>query len=73
MSQPKIRFAYRAGFRRLWVVASLIWMILVAYMVLTSIKGFDLKAFFLMLGPPIVIYLAGVVAAWVIEGFAKAD
>lgn len=73
MSKIRIRFAYRKGFRRVWVVLSVIW---VGFAILMSTRGYHaqmdevLMAIFI---PPIALYAIGVACVWIIEGFAKPE
>lgn len=73
MQDVKVKFAYKAGFRRLWVVASVIWLI-GALMVVSEYRDGAAQAFFLFGALPVVaMYLLGAALVWIIEGFARAD
>lgn len=77
MPPVKIRFAYRKGFRRLWLVIALLWLALVAAGRWGRAAG-DLSEFassFLTIGvlPMLTLYIFGVICVWIIEGFARAD
>lgn len=73
MQKVKVRFAYKAGFRRLWLVSSIIW--LIGTIVVTyDYRDGGLQTFFIAgVLPVVILYLLGVAFVWVIEGFAKAD
>lgn len=73
MQDVKVKFAYKAGFRRLWMVMSIIWLI-GALMVVSEYRGGAAQAFF-MFGvlPVVVLYLIGAALVWIIEGFARPD
>lgn len=73
----KISFAYKQGFRRLWIVLSVLWLALIGYARWFN-QGGDHSEFassFLQLGiiPVAILYLFGVICVWLIEGFARAD
>jgi len=73
----KISFAYKKGFRRLWLILSMLWLLLVAVARWGRADGSlsDFVYGFLQLGvlPVAAFYLLGVICVWLIEGFARAD
>ena len=77
MQKVRIRFAYKQGFRRLWFIASLIWLLFVGFAGWRRAEGVnnDFLSTFLQIGvlPVLAIYVLGVICVWVIEGFARAD
>lgn len=73
MQDVKVRFAYKAGFRRLWIVTSVIWAVTVLFLTtrFSSVEWADVA---LLIAAPISgFYLLGAALVWVIEGFARAD
>lgn len=72
MSKVRIRFAYRQGFRRLWIVASVIWLAIVTTVTVLDQKGLA-DVFLYGIAPIVVLYLFGAACAWIIEGFAKPE
>lgn len=73
MTRTKISFAYKSGFRRLWLVVSVVWIIAVATLVATDRNVTLLEMLSSMAIPVAALYAIGVAAAWVIEGFAKVE
>lgn len=77
MQKVRIRFAYRQGFRRIWLVLSCLWLLLVIIARWGRANGdwseFLVSLFQIGVVPVLAIYLFGVVCVWIIEGFAKAD
>ncbi len=72
MQKVKIKFAYKAGFRRLWATISLIWAGIGLYF--HFFDGMSWSKFMQgCLLPIAALYLFGAAAVWIIEGFAKAD
>lgn len=70
MRNQGVRSSRKAGFRRLWLVVSVIWVIL------SLAAFFDHGAVVIAMGvalPPVALYVLGSAVAWVIEGFAKAE
>ena len=68
----------RRGRRRLWVVATVLWVAWMAWqtaLVSTGGPTAETLAFALRwaVGPPAVVYLIGVVAVWVAGGFREPD
>ena len=73
MRDVKVRFAYKAGFRRAWAIASILWLILVLFMT-TRFAAVDwLGVAMIALLPVVAIYFIGAAFVWIMEGFAKAD
>lgn len=73
MQDVKVKFAYKTGFRRLWLVVSVIWLI-GAGMVVSEYRDDAARSFFLLGFLPVVaVYVIGAAFVWVIEGFARAD
>lgn len=73
MHEVKVKFAYKTGFRRLWFVLSVIWLI-GTIAVVSEYRDGALQSFFLFGAVPVVVlYLLGVAFVWIIEGFARAD
>lgn len=72
MNKVRIKFAYRQGFRRLWIVASVIWLAIVATVTVLDKKG---PADVLLYGfaPAVGLYILGAACVWILEGFAKAE
>lgn len=77
MQKVRIRFAYKQGFRRLWFIASLLWLLFVGLAGWRRAEGVtsEFVSTFLQLGvlPVIALYVSGVICVWIIEGFATAD
>jgi hypothetical protein len=73
MQNVKIRFAYRKGFRRLWLILSVIW--LLGTLAVVYDYRDDAVQSFLVAGllPVAALYLIGAALVWIIEGFAKPD
>lgn len=73
MTGIKIKFAYKSGFRRLWLVLSVIWLLAVAFVVSDYSTG--MASTFLLAGllPVAATYVMGAACVWIIEGFAKPD
>jgi asparagine N-glycosylation enzyme membrane subunit Stt3 len=73
MQKTKVVFAYKAGFRRVWAVTALIWIVVVGFLS-TRFANLDYANLsMLMFIPPAALYLIGVALVWIIEGFARAD
>jgi len=72
MNRVRIKFAYRQGFRRLWLVVSAIWLAFVLTVTMLDKKGI---ADVLLYGaaPVIGLYVLGATLVWIIEGFAKPE
>jgi uncharacterized membrane protein len=72
MNRVRIRFAYKQGFRRLWLVATAIWLAFVLTVTIMDKKGI---ADVLLYGvsPAIGLYVLGAALVWIIEGFAKPE
>lgn len=77
MQKVKIRFAYKRGFRRIWLILSLLWLWFFAYASWNRAEGniasFWDEFFYIGILPVVVIYALGAATVWIIEGFAKAD
>lgn len=74
MQAVKVRFAYRSGFRRLWLVASILWIIFSLNFTINQMSGVTrLDTTLSALAPPIVLYVLGAAFVWIVEGFARAD
>lgn len=73
MQDVKVKFAYKAGFRRLWLVLSILWLVGAVFVVSEYREG-AVQAFLLFgLLPVIIVYALGAGLVWIIEGFARAD
>lgn len=72
MRNSGVSTSRKAGFRRLWLVISVIWVS--ATIAISSYDGGSIKVI-LLAGflPPALLYALGSAIAWVVEGFAKAD
>lgn len=74
MQNVKVVFAYKQGFRRLWLALSVIWIVGYGGLLvdfgkrLPNIDG--LMTTFL---PVVLLYAFGATIVWIVEGFAKAD
>jgi hypothetical protein len=77
MQKVSIRFAYRQGFRRLWLIASLLWLLFVGFAGWRRAEGVisDFFPTFLQIGalPVVALYVLGMICVWIIEGFVKGD
>lgn len=77
MQQVRVRFAYRQGFRRLWFIASILWLLFVAFAGWRRAEGVigDFLQTFMQIGvlPMIALYVLGAICVWIVEGFAKPD
>lgn len=69
MQKVKIKFAYKTGFRRLWIVIAIPWLAIGLW----RTHGNWAEFFQLCVIPVFGLYLLGAAFVWVIEGFAKAD
>ena len=73
MQEVNSKFACKKGFRRAWVIMSIIWSALVMFLT-TRFSSVDwLDVAMLIILPIAVLYLLGVAFVWVVEGFARAD
>lgn len=73
MQEVKVKFAYKTGFRRLWLVLSVIWLI-GTVAVVYDYRDDALQSFVIAgLAPVALLYLLGVAFVWIIEGFARPD
>lgn len=73
MQNVKVRFVYKAGFRRAWAIVSILWMLLVLFMT-TRFAAVDwLDVGMIGILPVLGLYLIGVAFVWIVEGFAKPD
>lgn len=77
--QPKVkvRFAYKYGVRRAWLVISCLWIIILAMTSWSDAHG-DLAGYaqvLLLMGvlPAFVLYALAAALVWVVEGFARAE
>jgi len=72
MPKVKISFAYKKGFRRLWMIVSALWILIIAAFWLKEPGGAMVT---LQIGilPVVAVYLLGVISVWIIEGFAHTD
>ena len=63
------------GWRRLWVVVSVVWVAGMAWQLTLGPAGTMGEAFLYgsvwLVGPPAVAYLTGLVVAWVVRGFRR--
>lgn len=77
MQKVRIRFAYKQGFRRLWLIVSLLWLLFVGLAAWRRTAGVisEFIPTFLQIGilPVLAFYILGMILVWVVEGFAKAD
>lgn len=72
MRSQSVRSSRKAGFRRLWLVLSVIW--LLATIAMSWDDSSAIKVVLLAgVLPSAALYALGVAVAWVIEGFAKAE
>lgn len=74
MDRVKIKFAYKAGFRRLWLVLSVLWIISYGGLVIDfGRRAPDVSGLLEIFVPVILLYVIGAATVWVVEGFAKPD
>lgn len=73
MDKVKIRFSYKGGFRRLWLVVSVLWIIFVLWMTTRVSNSVPSEVAMTAILPPVAVYLLGAAVVWVVEGFARAD
>lgn len=73
MDKVKIRFAYKSGFRRLWLIVSILWVIAVLWMTTRVSDSVPSEVAMTAILPPLALYLLGAAVVWVVEGFARAD
>ncbi|WP_297837909.1 hypothetical protein [Pseudomonas sp.] len=73
MQNVKIIFAYKQGFRRLWLVLSFVWLLIVYVIFMQGRHDIDyqLTASYGLI-PPVALYCLSAALVWIIEGFAKA-
>ncbi|MGS0738829.1 hypothetical protein ACVBEG_20370 [Pseudomonas sp. GG8] len=72
MQNVKIKFAYRHGFRRAWVVTSILWIAFILYFLIVQnsrVPTGDILMSSLI--PPFVLYLLGAAVVWIIEGSVR--
>ncbi|WPX54863.1 hypothetical protein RHM65_04600 [Pseudomonas sp. CCI4.2] len=72
MQNVKVVFAYKRGFRRFWVVASVIWLSL-ALAVFWGGPEFSMAFLEWGVAPVALVYAIGAATVWIIEGFARPD
>lgn len=72
MQKVRIRFAYKQGFRRLWLLISVLWVALMFYASKDDPSYFTAEFFYCAVFPVIGLYFAGAVVVWLIEGFVTA-
>ncbi|EIK96044.1 hypothetical protein PMM47T1_13830 [Pseudomonas sp. M47T1] len=72
MQHVKIRFARKTGFRRLWIVASIIWVIASSLFLWGLNQSASMIATIVAV-PPVAVYALAAALVWVIEGFARAE
>ncbi|MGH8419973.1 MAG: hypothetical protein ACRER8_22270 [Pseudomonas sp.] len=74
MDRVKIKFAYKAGFRRLWLVLSVLWIIGYGGLVIDfGNRVPDASGLMTTFIPVVMLYLLGAATVWVVEGFAQPD
>jgi hypothetical protein len=74
MQNVKVRFAYKSGFRRLWLVLSVLWIAFSLNFTINQMSGVTvLDTSLSALLPPIVLYALGAAFVWIVEGFARPD
>lgn len=73
MRDVKVRFAYKTGFRRLWLALSLLWALTIIVIVIRDHDIAPLEGLLIVLAPSGALYLLGAALVWIIEGFARAD
>ena len=76
MQNVRVRFAYKRGFRRAWIVLSVAWLSILGLLAFAS--DHDPRyviELYLVEGvlPVVATYLAGAGLVWIIEGFARPD
>lgn len=73
MQNVRVRFAYKRGFRRTWIVLSSVWVVLALFQ--TWHEGLLERpaGYIMVFGPPVLLYLIGAALVWIIEGFARPD
>jgi phosphate starvation-inducible membrane PsiE len=72
MQKTKIVFAYKAGFRRLWFVISVILLAIMSLIAWDHPQAQEIMIWGAAV-PIASLYLLGVAFVWIIEGFARAD
>jgi hypothetical protein len=73
MQSVKVRFAYKSGFRRLWLVISALWALTVFVIVWRDFDVTIRDGFMIVLIPVAGAYFLGAAFVWIVEGFARAD
>jgi bacteriorhodopsin len=74
MDKVKIKFAYKAGFRRLWLVVSVIWIVGYGGLVIDfGSRRPDFEGLLTTFVPVVLFYLLGAATVWIVEGFAQPD
>lgn len=73
MQHVKVRFAYKAGFRRAWAIISILWMMLVLFMTtrFSAVEWQEVAMIAVL--PVLALYLVGAAFVWIVEGFARPD
>ncbi|EIK94025.1 hypothetical protein PMM47T1_24064 [Pseudomonas sp. M47T1] len=76
MQNVRVRFAYKRGFRRAWLVLSVVWLCLTSTVFLSTGNPLaaDMRAILLFgVAPALVLYVCGAAFVWILEGFARPD
>jgi hypothetical protein len=73
MQNNRVVFAYKAGFRRLWLVLSLFWAIAILIIVVRDHDIQPMTGLWIAVIPSVVLYAIGVALVWIVEGFARSD
>lgn len=72
MQNVKIQFAFRHGFRRAWIVASVLWIAFILNLLMVQDSGVPFGNILMSsLLPPVALYLLGAAVVWIIEGSVR--
>ena len=73
MQKARVVFAYKSGFRRIWMVLSLFWALAILTIVVRDSDIAPLQGLWIVIIPSAGLYAIGVAFVWIIEGFARAE
>lgn len=73
MQDVKIKFAYKKGFRRLFLVSAAAWGLLVLVGAFNRNDHSFSELLLIWFIPLAIIYVGGIALVWILEGFAKPE
>ena len=66
-----VRFSFKSGFFRLWVVVSALWVSIGAAIILTAASSTSFSDVLAVILPPLAMLAIGATCSWVLSGFLK--